>query len=180
MTLNIICPESKKHRLALSKALDYIGIVDYQILDPMHDQISKNFCLILYIGELSDERMSKLKLISQQAWRLPSPDPKANDLDKKEWLNNLTNIKDYILDRKDKDRFKKNDIPTPMQLKEYLNSKTGEVIELTLPDRRKLGIYPDNQRLLAEYDIEYHGSTVVNIAKLFSLFDASEIIIKEI
>ena len=71
-------------------------------------------------------------------------------------------------------------MPLTMDLQEYINSRVGEVIEITLPDRRKLGIYPDNEKLQGEFDIEYHASTAVNLVKLFNLFDASEIIIKEL
>jgi hypothetical protein len=157
-----------------------VGITDYQILDPAHDDLAREFCLVLYIGELPAERFKKLHEISQQAWNLPAPNPDASTVVKRVYISSLKKINDYILDSRDKQSFKKIDVPDLLQLKDYLNSKVGEVIELTLPDRRKLGIYPDNQRLLGEYDVEYHGSTVVNIAKLFKLFDASEIIIKEL
>lgn len=180
MTLNIICPESKKHRLALSKALDYIGITEYQILDPAHDTIAKSFTLILYVGELPKERLIKLKEISQQAWNLSAPDPAGTKEAKSAWLKSLESIKDYMLDKKDADHFKRADALPPKQLQDYLNSKTGQAIEVVLPDRRKVGIYPDNERLRRTWDLEFHASTIVNITKLFSLFDASEIIIKEL
>lgn len=118
--------------------------------------------------------------MSQKAWILPPPNPGADETEKKKWLNSLQLIKNWMLDHQDRKQFKKTDVPDLMSLEQYLNSKIGEVIEVTLPDRRKLGIYPDNQRLKNEFDIEYHASTVINIAKLFKLFDASEIIIKEI
>jgi len=157
-----------------------VGITDYQILDPAHDDLAREFCLVLYVGELPAERFKKLHEISQQAWNLPAPNPDASPVVKKVWVSSLRKVSDYILDTRDKEAFKKMDVPDLLQLKDYLNSKVGQVVQLTLPDRRKLGIYPDSHRLLGEHDVEYHGSTVVNIAKLFKLFDASEIIIKEL
>jgi len=157
-----------------------MGITDYQILDPAHHDLAKQFSYVLYVGELSQDRFKKLESMSQKAWILPAPLPTASDSEKKKWLSSIELIKDWMLDHRDRDRFKKTDVPDLMSLEQFLNSKVGQVMELTLPDRRKLGIYPDSQRLLGEFDIEYHASTVVNIAKLFKLFDASEIIIKEI
>lgn len=180
MTLTIICPESKNYREPLTKALNYVGITDYQILDPVHDEIPKHFTYVLFIGLLPKERLEKLNSISQKAWSLTEPDPAAPAPVKQAFLNNLIDIKEYMLSNKDRDIFKKSDVPNILNLQDYLNSKKGQVIEVTLPDRRKLGIYPDGQKLKMIYDIEYHASTVVNIAKLFHLFDASEIIIKEL
>lgn len=180
MGLTVICPESKKHRAALSKALQYIGLNDYQLLDPAHDEIGREFCYILYVGILPEERFKTLKDLSQQAWVIPPPDPTANVDEKKKWLESVKEIQTFILTNKDKENFKRTDIPNIKNLQEYLNSKKGQIIETTLPDRRKLGIYPDSQKLKGFYDIEYHASTIVNIAKLFHLFDASEIIIKEL
>jgi hypothetical protein len=166
----------------LKAALDvYVKITDYQILDPAHHNVEKNLSYVLYIGDdLTADRKIKLAKMSQKAWVLSPPNPNDTTEQKKEWLGHLEKIKDYMLDLRDRDHIKKADIPTVQSLQEYLNSKTGQVIELTLPDRRKLGVYPDGHRLQSEFDIEYHASTVVNLAKLFQLFDASEIIIKEI
>lgn len=180
MTLTIICPESKRHRSALNRALMYVGINDYQILDPAHHNVGKSFSLALFIGELSKDRLDKLSKMSQQAWIISAPNLDATVEEKKQWLEKLKKIQDWILSNQDKDNFKKADVPNIMQLKTYLNSKIGQVIEVVLPDRRKLGIYPDAEKMQGEYDIEYHASTVLNIAKLFNLFGASEIIIKEL
>lgn len=157
-----------------------MGIVDYQLLDPAHDELGRSFVYVLYIGELPPERMKKLQELSQKAWLLPAPDPTASVASKKVWIESLKKINEYILANQDKVSFKKDDVPPPMMLSDYLNSKTGQVFELRLPDRRRMGIYPDGEKLKMEYDIEYHASTVVNIAKLFEIFDASEIIIKEL
>jgi len=162
------------------KSLEYLGINDYQILDPAHHEIPKFFPVVLYIGELSQERHKKLSEVSEKAWVLPVPNPLASLVEKKVWIESLKSINEWILTNRDINVFKKLDAPAPMQLEEYLNSLTGRVVALILPDRRKLGIYPDGQRLENAYDIEYHASTIVNIAKLFSLFDASEIVIKEL
>ncbi len=135
----------------------------------------------MYVGnDLSDERKQKLADMSQMSWIISPPNPDDTREEKKKWLRDLQEIKDWLQDNRDRDHIKKDDVPPMMSLKEYINSKIGQVIELTLPDRRKLGIYPDSHRLQGQFDIEYHASTVINIAKLFQLFDASEIIIKEI
>jgi hypothetical protein len=157
-----------------------VGINDYRILDPKHHELDKAFVFVLYIGQLETDRFKKLSDISQRAWNLPAPDPTAPEPVKKNWLDGLQQINKYILDKRDQEVFKKGDVPSILNLQDYLNEKLGQIVEVTLPDRRKLGIYPDNQRLLGDYDVEYHASTVINIAKLFQLFDASEIIIKEI
>ena len=67
-----------------------------------------------------------------------------------------------------------------MEISEFLNSFIGSVVEIRLPDRRLVGIYPDNQRLEGKYDVEYHASTIVNLAKIFNIFDATEVVIKEL
>jgi hypothetical protein len=180
MTLTIICPDSKTYKNPLSKALEYIGINDYQILDPAHDDVGKEFVFVLYVGKLPEERYLKLKSMSQEAWSILPPNINASPEDKKAWLEKIKEIQNFILTNKDRDHFKKIDMPVMYNLQDYLNSKKGQVIEVTLPDRRKLGIYPDSQKLKRIYDIEYHASTVVNISKLFQLFDASEVIIKEL
>ena len=180
MTLTIICPKSEKYRQPLIQALNFVGINDYQILDPAHDEIRREFCLVLYIGELSADRFKKLQDISQKAWNLGVPDATATAPVKKAWLQALEAVRDKILDMRDKEQFKKADVPPLLELADYLNSKVGQIVEVQLPDRRRVGIYPDSQRLKGEHDIEYHASTIVNIAKLFELFDGPEIIIKEI
>ena len=180
MTLTLICPESKNYREPLTKALNHVGITDYQILDPAHDEIPKSFTFVVFIGLLTQDRLEKLNSISQKAWSLAEPDPAAPKIVKQNFLNQLEEIKEYMLCNKDRDTFKRSDVPDILNLQDFLNSKKGQVIEVTLPDRRKLGIYPDGQKLKIIYDIEYHASTVVNMAKLFHLFDASEIIIKEL
>jgi len=180
MTLTIICPKSKEYKESLVKALSYIGLEDYQILDPAHHEIPTHFSAVVFIGDLPEERFKKLKSFSQNAWTLDPPNPNDTLEKKKIWLECLKSIQEWIIANRDPSSFKKLDIPPVKQLDEYLNSLTGRVVTITLPDRRKMGIYPDGQKLQNEYDIEYHASTIINIAKLFNLFDASEIVIKEL
>ena len=152
------------------------------MLDPEHDETDREFPLILFMQNrvLDKEEVERLKTTTQKLWTMSPPKLNGTVEEKKAWLAELKEVQEYIVSNKDKSSFKKNDVPNIPNLQDYLNSKKGEVIEVTLPDRRKLGIYPDNQKLKRIYDIEYHASTVVNIAKLFQLFDASEIVIKEL
>ena len=180
MILTVICPNSKDHKQPLNRAMEYVGLRDYQILDPAHDEVGRSFSFVLYVGKLENDRIEKLKSMSQKAWVINEPNPTASLEEKKVWLSILSAIKDELLTKKEPDNFKKQDIPDILSLKDFLNSKIGQVVEISLPDRRKLGIYPDSEKLQGEFDIEYHASTAVNIAKLFKLFDASEIIVKEL
>lgn len=164
----------------IQKSCQYVDLVDYEILDPKHHEINRPFQFVLTIADSKD--FSQLKGIGNtfKAWHLTPPHPDLPPEKKKEWIEFLRAIKIEHSKHRDKTNFKKTDIPKMEDLEGYLNSRLGQVVEITLPDRRRLGIYPDGELLKGLYDIEYHASTAVNIAKLFGLFDASEIIIKEI
>lgn len=176
MLLSIIVKDSEKYKRAIQATCGWVGINNYEILDPKYNELGGPLSLVLYIGEPTN-----VSIPTSKNWSFghyPSADL-ALDV-KQQFVNILKEIKEYMELNNDPDTIKKNDIPTVQSLKDFLNSLTGRVVEIRLPDRRKLGIYPDHTKLECKYDLEFHASTIVNLSKLFHLFDASEIVVKEI
>ena len=111
-------------------------------------------------------------------WHLPVVP--SGDMDKQRVMNFFERVKVYIDNNKEKvHSFKKDDLPEVKDLKEFINEKQGQVVQIRLPDNRLAGIYPDNNKLLGKYDIEYHASTVVNMQTILTMFNANEVSLKE-
>jgi len=178
MVLSIIIKNSRDYKKAIQASCEWTGLVDYEILDPKYNSLTDPVALALYIGE---EAAQNHQVPSQKSWtfnHLPTPDlPQEKKL---ELIQILKEAKDYLEKNKLPGVVKPTDIPTIKSLKDFLNNLTGQIVEVRLPDKRRMGIYPDNTKLQSNYDIEFNASVIVNLAKIFHLFDASEIIIKEI
>jgi hypothetical protein len=172
--LYIICQKTDQHRQAIQASLKFVGITDYIILDPKYYQLENSYPYLLILGQDNWQHIN-----AQLKWNLPEPLSSMSTVDKGAFINQLMLIKKQLATAKERDNFRSEDLPSVQALDEFINSKVGRVIEITLPDRRRAGIYPDNEQLKNQYDIEYHASTVVNLAKIVKLFNATKIKIKD-
>ena len=175
MILSIILMKKSETTIpALKKTLQWANIQDYQILDPKHDDTNRSFPATLILGGRVNDSMPG------QVWFLNAPYTLMDYKDKVKFAEKIKEIATWLIINKDPSKVKRADIPKTKDLKQYINSLTGRTIEVKLPDRRRIGIYPDGDELKQIYDREFHASEIINLAKLFDLFDATEIVIKEI
>ena len=81
---------------------------------------------------------------------------------------------------KDPPALSSRDLPQIDNLEEYLKKHYGQIIILNLQDKRVLAIYPDATVLNNKYDVEIHYSTLCNLEKLFKIFKAKELLIRDL
>ena len=171
MVVYIIVQNRNKYKKNIEALCEKSGIKDYIILDPEFDEIKKPFPAILCMG------IKPQGLISQMIWELTPPDSSLSPEKKRIILESFKEIAKEL--KNNEVKFKKTDIPDEESLIDFLNKYKGQVFELRLKDGRFIGIYPDKEKLLGKYPIEYHASTIININKIMSTFSPEEIIIKE-
>lgn len=176
MLLTIIGKNIHQNKKPVEATCNYVGLKDYQFLDPRNDDLSGSFSVVLV---LEDESLYN-RIKAGKKWHYSMPRTDWSKEEKEAFISLVRNINEYIKNNKIPAPLKKGDVPDLMQLTDFLNAMVGQVIEVKLPDKRRIGIYPDNEPFKGLFEIEYHASVIVNLAKLFKLFDASEIVIKEI
>ena len=120
------------------------------------------------------------KLKATRQWQTNPPDSSLSNLEKNRIANTFKEVSLWLKNNKENQSISKNaDIPDIKTLEEYFSEMNGQVVELRLPDKRLMGIYPDGEPLKMRYDIEYHASTIVQLSRLKELFNPSRIIVKE-
>jgi hypothetical protein len=178
MTLYILTENSQKVRPILNAICQHVNINDFFILDPKHDNVDKSYHYLLQVGPN--------KIIEQpkafKAWHIPVIPDKEMDKEMKERvIEYFKKVKIAIDNMKEKShKYTPGDMPPLKELSEFLNERQGQVIQVRLKDQRSVGIYPDNNKLMGEYDVEYHASTVVNMSKIMEIFDATELVVREV
>lgn len=144
-------------------------------MDPAHDNISRGFTYLVKMGEDCPE------IKSGTSWKIPHLPSKDLDRQTKEKIMKaFAHIREQMLVLKDRTTIGSEELPEIKDLDEFVNQYKGSVIELRLADKRLIGIYPDDQRLLGKYDIEYHVSTLVNMIRIKEIFSPVKIQIKEV
>jgi len=171
MVVYIIIKNRAKYKKNIEALCNKVGILDYVLLDPEFDDLKRPYPATICLGFKSDDIVSQLK------WNTLIPDSSIPVEDKKKIFTVFQQAAEELRDVELK--FKKDDMPTSENLKDFLNKYKGQVFELRLKDGRHVGIYPDREKLLGKYPIEYHASTAVNINKIMQIFDPEEIIVKE-
>lgn len=178
MTLYIIAENTTVVRPLLNSICQFVNLNDFFILDPKHDTIDKPYQYLLQVGPH--------KFIEQpqafKTWQLPvAPSKDMDPNTKKRVVEFFKKIKAYVDQNREKlHKITPGDTPPIKDLREYLNEKQGQVVQVRLPDQRSIGIYPDNNKLKGEYDVEYHASTIVNMSHIMGVFNATEVTIKEV
>ena len=173
--LKIIIEKSTKYKESVDKLCKAAGIAEYELLDPISHNINKHFPYVLMMGAI---RAPGLK--ANQIWQTAIPEVSMNNDDKMKIFNTFKQAAVHVNANREKTVTVKGDIPPIKSLEEYFKDLNGRVVEILLDDNRLMGVYPDGQPLKMKYDIEYHASSVVNLARINSLFDVKKIIIKEI
>lgn len=173
--LKIIVEKSSKYKANIIKLCQAARIGEYEILDPLSHDINKQFPYVLMLGAI---RAPGLK--ANRIWQTGIPETTMSHADKMSIFKVFKEVSAYLEVVSERTVTQAGDIPPLKTLEEYLNELNGRVVEISLEDNRLLGIYPDGQPLKMDYDIEYHASTIVNLARINELFDVKKIIIKEI
>jgi len=174
MNLYVICRDAYRHEEAIRKSCNWAGITNFQIMDPKHDNIKRSFPYVLFLS------CSYPGVIASKVWTLNAPTTEMRVEDKKTYLNGLKEIKEYISSNEQMTEIALEDLPPIKSLGDYINSLKGTILEVRLEDRRKLGIYPDGEPFKHIYDVEIHVSQLVNTAKIFEMFNATKVRIKEL
>lgn len=173
--LYIICNQSYRYQKAIDAICQKIGLKDYQVLDPKSYEMDRPFTYVLIVGSYNGEK-PKAKAV----WQTEAPDPELDKEAKLKIFEDFKKIQKYLLTKKEPERVDETEIPRLKDFEEFLQSHTGQVIEIKLSDGRLMGIYPDNERLQMKYPVENHASTILNLARLKNLFDVKQIIIKDV
>jgi hypothetical protein len=177
MTLYILTENSTKVRPIINKICAHVNIQDFFILDPKHDNIDKSYHYLLQVG--TSKIIEEPKAF--KSWHLPTvPDGEMSKEMKERVIAFFKKVKGALdILREQKHTVTKEDVPPLKDILTFLNERQGQVVQVRLQDQRSVGIYPDNNKLLGEYDVEYHASTVVNMSKIMDIFGATEVSIKE-
>lgn len=174
MTLYIILENSNPARPIIRAICEKIGLRDYYILDPAHDEIKKSFKYVLFIGK----RIDGVRAIKE--WLIPLvPSKEMLQKDKIKVMNGFKSIKQTIDLEKDKLIVRSSDLPELKDLDEFVNNYAGNIFEVRLKDKRLIGIYPDDEKLQGKYDMEYHASYILNMCKIKDIFNPVTISVKE-
>lgn len=175
MSLKIIVERSSRYKENIAKLCSAAGIGEYDILDPISHEINRQFPYVLMLGAIRAPHMKATKI-----WQTAVPESTMTTQDKMAIFNVFKEAARFVNANRESTKIIKGDLPKLKDLKEYLNDLNGRVVELTLDDNRMVGIYPDGQPMKVKYDLEYHASTIVNLARINELFDVKRIMIKEI
>ena len=174
--LQIICQNSMRYKEAISSICAKLNFSEYQILDPKTHNLDKSFFCVIVLGSLPPN----IKLNASKMWTTFLPDQNLDVADKKEIMSTFKQAVEFVVNNKLKKEIKAEDVPRLADLKQFLDNYKGNVIEIKMPNGRFLGIYPDNDKLQGEYDLEYHASVVLNLARLQDVFGFTKLIIKEL
>lgn len=175
MSLKIIVEKSSRYKDNIAKLCAAAGIGEYDILDPISHEINRQFPYVLMLGAIRAPYLKATKI-----WQTAVPETNMTNEDKMKIFGVFKEAGAFVNANRETTKIIKGDLPKLKDLKEYINELNGRVIEITLDDNRVVGIYPDGQPMKVKYDLEYHASTVVNLAKINELFDVKRIMIKEI
>jgi len=175
--LTFIVNDSGEASEIIRKCCSSLGFSSYTILDPKSNTIPKKIYYVLEVGETGLKPASYFAKIKGQ---VISPTLSMTPENKRTFFDQLKENVDRYRMMAENDTVKKGDLPPLKTLKEMLNEMYGQVVEVRLPDRRKVGIYPDSEKKKGLYDLEYHASYVYNMALISELFGANELIIKDL
>ena len=175
MTLYVALKNSDKYRSSIQAICAHAGINDYYILDPAHEDLSRGFRYLVTMGK------DKPEVKGTKVWDIPCLPEKDLDIPtKRKIMEAFKMINKTLVFEKTKTTATAEELPNIKNLDDFVNEYKGSVVELRLEDRRLVGIYPDNQKLLNKYDIEYHVSMVVNMLRIKNIFNPTKIQIKEV
>lgn len=175
MTLYIISKDSTAIRPIIRSICESIGLIDYYILDPNHDDIDRAFKYVLFIKERPP------KTITYKEWTIPFQITKELSVELKQKVMQAFKVIKKVIDDEamQKQVITSNEIPQIKNFETFINEFKGCYFSVKLPDKRSIGIYPDNERLQGQNDIEYHVSTVLNLIKINELFKPTQISLKQ-
>lgn len=175
MTLYIVTKNSTEVKPVIKAICSKVGLVNYFILDPKYNEVDRPYRYVLFLEE------EPAKVTAFKKWFIPLRLSTSLALeDKKKVMQAFGAIKDVMESTYVKETIPSSDLPDPKDLPYFLNEFKGSFLQMTLPDRRSIGVYPDGQKLLGQCDVEYHVSALVNMLKIKELFNPTEISIKEI
>lgn len=172
----IICQNSHKYNDSIKIMMDKLGCHDYDILDPKIHDFRRTFSYIVQMGEIPNN----ITFICNKKWVTMLPDSNLPVEDKKLIFATLKEAVEYSRQHSLKKEILATDIPRFADLKDFLNSFKGQVMEIRLQDGRIIGIYPDEEKLPMVYSSEYHVSTVLNLAKLQDVFNYTKLSVKDL
>jgi hypothetical protein len=174
--LYILCQNSFKYKTTIKTIFEKLGEADYEVLDPRVNDLNRTLSNVIVCGPIPDS----IKINAHKVWQTGLPDPdETPDNKKKVFLvfqeaiayNRANGIKKDILQK---------DLPRLADLKQFLESFKGQVMELKLQDGRVIGIYPDGEKLPLKYSSEYHVSTILNLSKLQDIFGFIKLSVKDL
>lgn len=174
--LYILCQNSFKYKDTIKTICDKLGEFDYEVLDPKNHNLNRTLSNVVILGLMPDS----IKIDAHKVWQTGLPDPNETPENKKKVFlifqeaiayNRANGIKKEILQK---------DVPRFADLKQFLESFKGQVMELKLQDGRIIGIYPDGEKLPLKYSSEYHVSTILNLSKLQDIFGFIKLSVKDL
>lgn len=175
--LSIICPHSYRYEDAIKKICQRTGILKYEIIDPKSYDINRTYKFVLVMQDGLSINVASLN--ATKIWECIPP---ATDLpvDKKKSIVDLfVSICDYMQRNIALPTTTKKDIPRLKDLEEFLKDYKGQVIEIKTDNGGMIGVFPDGEKLNMDYTLSCHASTILNLSKLYEMFNASSISIKD-
>ena len=174
--IHIICPQSRRYKSQVESICKYVELVDYEILDPLSHDLDRPFSFLMVLGS------PRFNIVGtpNKIWQAALPDQSMTETEKKAIIGTFKEAKAYLSVVDEPKVFTDGEIPPLKDFAGFFKNLNAEIVEVTLPDGRKLGIYPDNMQLRRKFDVEYKASTIINMSKIKDLFGVKEIIIKEI
>lgn len=174
--LYIICQNSHKYTDSIKMMMEKLGEFNYDILDPRVHDFNRTFSYVIELGQLPNN----LKYICSKKWNTLLPESTLPVEDKKLIFGILREAVEYARTHAIKKEILQADIPRFADLKDFLHSFKGQVLELRLQDGRIIGIYPDEDKLQMTYSSEYHVSTILNLARLQDIFNYTKLSVKDL
>jgi hypothetical protein len=173
--LYILCKDSYKFKTTIKTICEKLGQNDYEIIDPRINDLNRTFSNIIVLGLIPN-----IKINATKVWQTEVPDPEADPAIKKKIFAVFQEAVEFDRIHGIKKEILQKDIPRLADLKQFLESYKGQVLELRLQDGRVIGIYPDDEKLPLKYSSEYHVSTILNLAKLQDIFQFTRLLVKDL
>ena len=174
--LYIICQNSHKYNDAIKVMMEKLGEHNYDILDPRIHDFKRTFSYVVQLGDMPNN----ITFICNKKWATMLPDSSLPVEDKKVIFAVLKEAVEYARQHSLRKEILAGDLPRFADLKQFLESFKGQVMELKLQDGRIIGIYPDEDKLPMVYSSEYHVSTILNLAKLQDVFNYTKLSVKDL
>lgn len=175
--LYIISKDSDKYRDTIKAIFENkLGYFEYDIVDPKYHDINRSYSHAVVLGDVD----TKVKVVANKIFKTLAPDTTLSVDEKKKIFEVFKEAVQYDRDHSLRKEILQSDIPRFADLKEFLHSFKGQVMELKLADGRLIGIYPDEDKLQMKYTNEYHVSTILNLAKLQDVLGYTKLSVKDL